>query len=91
MAVLLATVGRRIRAGAGKVSVAVTIYLGAITAMALAAAAHGNGWGIAGGLVFVVSDSILGWDRFAHRLGVAPVAVMVAYHIALACLLVSLV
>jgi uncharacterized membrane protein YhhN len=91
MVVLLATVGRRIRAGAGKDAVPVTIYLGAITAMALAAAAHGNGWGIAGGVIFVVSDSILGWDRFVHRLAAAPVAVMVTYHIALACLLISLV
>jgi len=54
---------------------------------------HGNGWGIAGATLFVVSDSILGRRTFlpGHDTRASAVAVMVTYHLALASLVLALV
>ena len=86
---VLAVVGRPILAGAQRAGLArpVAAYLGAICLMAIAATASGSAAAIVGAWLFVVSDAILGWDRF-----VAPqpptsiaglsrrLAVIVTYH-----------
>lgn len=90
-----ATVGRRIVAGATlkdpALRIPVMAYLGVISLMVVAAAAAGNAWAIAGAVVFLVSDTILGWREFVERRRWMPLAVMATYHLAQAGLVVSLV
>jgi uncharacterized membrane protein YhhN len=90
----LASVGLRVIRGAARRSPAlakpVAIYLLVISLMLIAAIGHGDGLGIVGAALFLVSDGILGWNRFVQPLPAAPVAVMATYHSALACLVLSL-
>jgi uncharacterized membrane protein YhhN len=83
--VLIATAGRRIVAGAAREAASlrlpVVAYLSVISVMALAAAAAGNWWAVAGAALFVASDSILGWRSFVAERPWMPVAVMVTYHL----------
>ena len=44
--------------------VPVASYLGVISLMVAAAAAAGNAWAIAGAVLFLTSDTILGWRQF---------------------------
>ena len=70
VAVLVATAGRRIVAGAqerdARLIGPVVAYLTIISAMFVAAAAAGNGWAVMGAGLFVASDTILGWNRFVR-------------------------
>lgn len=95
IAVLVATAGRRIVAGARtddpQLGPPVVAYLTVISSMAIAAAAAGNAWAIAGAALFVCSDTILGWRNFVERRPWMPVAVMVTYHLGQAGLVASLV
>jgi uncharacterized membrane protein YhhN len=68
----------------------VAFYLGAIGLMLALSIAHANPWGIAGAALFVVSDGILGWNKFVRPLSWAPVAIMATYHGALAGLVLAL-
>jgi len=92
---LVATAGRRIVAGARaeepKLGPPVVAYLTVISAMAVTAAAAGNGWAVAGAALFVTSDTILGWRNFVSRRPWMPLAVMVTYHLGQAGLVASLV
>lgn len=97
---LLAVVGRPIFAGARRAGLGgpVLAYLGAILAMAVAATASGSLVAAAGAWLFVTSDSVLGWDRFAAppaaSQGAAArrrVAVIVPYHVAQVLLVVAVV
>ena len=67
----------------------VVAYFGAICLMAIAATASGSSLAAAGAWLFVASDTVLGWDRFAappaaSRAAAARrrVAVIVTYHAA---------
>ena len=95
VAVLIATVGRRIVVAAsersGALRVPVAAYLVIISAMLVAAAAAGNGWAILGAALFVVSDAVLGWARFVQPARWAPVTIMLTYHLAQIGLVASLV
>jgi uncharacterized membrane protein YhhN len=88
------TVGQRIAVAAVQrdttLGAAVVVYLFVISVMVLAASVHGQRWGIAGAISFAVSDAILGWDRFVGKLRLAPVLVMVTYHLALFGLVLAL-
>jgi alkenylglycerophosphocholine hydrolase len=42
----------------------VGVYIAVIAAMAVSAIAGGNAWGIAGALLFLVSDSLIAENRF---------------------------
>jgi uncharacterized membrane protein YhhN len=90
----LAIVGTRVIGGASRRSAAlgkpVALYMGVIGLMVVIAVAHANPWGIAGAAAFLVSDGILGWNKFVTRLSWAPVAIMVTYHLALAGLVLAL-
>jgi alkenylglycerophosphocholine/alkenylglycerophosphoethanolamine hydrolase len=66
-------------------------YVAVIGAMVAAAIAAGNGWGIAGAVLFLVSDALIGETRFVAPRPWGAVAVMVTYHLALTGLVVSLV
>lgn len=96
--VLAATAGRAIVRGAGRKEAALRIpvvaYLVVICTMAVFGWATGRGWVIAGTTLFVISDTLLGWGRFARDREVTDswhsVAVMVTYHGAIAALALSL-
>jgi uncharacterized membrane protein YhhN len=94
MVVLIATVGRRIVAGARReapaLGGAVVAYLLIISSMAVAAAAAGNAWAIGGAALFVASDTILGWRKFVSAAPWMSVAIMVTYHLGQAGLVASL-
>ena len=97
--VLTATAGRAIVRGAARKDAALRIpvvaYLLVICTMTVCGWATGRGWVIAGTTLFVISDTLLGWGRFAND-RVAndtrwhSTAVMVTYHGAIAFLALSL-
>ena len=83
--------GRPILAGATRAGLRrpVAGYLAAILLMAIAATASGSPVAAAGAWLFVASDAILGWDRFAAQPAATPragvvrrLAVIVPYHAA---------
>jgi uncharacterized membrane protein YhhN len=85
---VLIKIGRRITSAAAetssKLEAPVSGYLLVIAIMHVVAWRTGNGWAAAGASAFVVSDAVLGWDRFVRKLTWAPVTVMITYHLALA-------
>ncbi len=87
LAVHVATVGRRIVAGASAQDPALRIpviaYVGTIAVMAVVAAMTGRPWAIVGAAFFVASDSILGWRAFVRERAWMSLAVMVTYHVAI--------
>lgn len=93
--VLSATAGRRIVAGAGgqgpTLRGPVVAYLGVISAMVLVASVTGTWLAIAGALLFLASDTVLGWREFVERRQWMPLTVIVTYHLAQASLVLSLV
>ena len=96
--VLVATIGRLIVRGAARKDAAlrwpVVAYLVVICAMTVCGWATGRGWVIAGTTLFVISDTLLGWGRFARDVDEdsawQSTAVMVTYHGAIAFLALSL-
>ena len=69
----------------------VAVYIAVIAAMVVSAIAGGNGWGIAGAVLFFVSDSLIAENRFVAPRPWAPIAIIVTYHLALGGLVASLV
>jgi uncharacterized membrane protein YhhN len=92
--VLVATAGRHIVSHAAAADpglrIPVAAYLSVISAMAVCGWATGQGWVIAGTTLFVVSDSLLGWNRFVRSHAWMDAAVMVTYHGAIVSLALSL-
>jgi len=83
---------RAMRAGGQSALVGPVVgYVVVIGAMVAAAVATGNGWAVAGAVLFLASDALIGETRFVRPYPCGPVVVMVAYHLALAALVVSLV
>ncbi|HEX9259102.1 MAG TPA: lysoplasmalogenase family protein, partial [Acidimicrobiales bacterium] len=66
-------------------------YLLVISVMFVTAWWHGNGWGLAGAVLFVVSDTVLGRRVFVpgNDTTATAVAVMATYHLALVGLLLA--
>jgi uncharacterized membrane protein YhhN len=90
-AVMAATVGRSILRGAitAGIGAKVAAYLAVIIAMATAATASGLILAGVGAWLFVLSDTILGWDRFVAGPPASPnaararrLAIIVSYHVA---------
>lgn len=99
-AALLVVVGRPILGGARRAGLGgpVLAYFGAILAMAIAATASGSPLAAAGAWLFVASDTLLGWDRFAAPPAVSPeaaarrrIGIIVPYHLAQVLLTVAVV
>jgi len=88
-AVLGQIVGRTVRRQP-VLAAAILVYGVALAGMAGTALADGRPAAVAGGILFLVSDSILAWNRFIRPLGGASVAVMVTYHAAQGALVLSL-
>ncbi len=92
---LAAVLGRRIIAGAVRgghpeLRVPIAAYILVLVAMTSWAVATGNPWAIAGGLLFMASDSCLAWNRFVEKMAWAPLTVIVTYHLAQIALVLSL-
>jgi uncharacterized membrane protein YhhN len=101
VAVVVATVGRRIVRGAvatdPALGIPVRAYLAVISTMLVAGWATGRPAAIVGAAAFVVSDAVLGWEQFV--VGTPedgssvprwmPVTIMVTYHAALAGIAIS--
>ncbi len=82
--------GPRIVRGSGSLAPAVALYLAAIVVMAVLVGATGRIAGMVGAMAFVVSDAVLGWNRFVRRERWANVTIMVTYHLALGGLVLTL-
>lgn len=92
MVALLPFAGRIIRSAhrtAGALGGAVTAYIVVIAAMAVLGWWTGHVWIGVGVSFFVVSDTILGWDRFVQEQGWGRIAVMVTYFAAQALIVVG--
>ncbi len=79
--------------------VPVTLYVVAISAMAASAiatlgrpewSAQGRAFAIAGAVLFVTSDALIGWTRFVRTIRGGPIAIMVTYHVGQVALVVGL-
>ena len=94
VAVLVATLGRRIVAGAtaqdAALRVPVLAYLAVISTMAVVGWSTGIAAALIGSTLFVASDSILGWRQFVGGGRWLAPAVMITYHAALLGLALSL-
>lgn len=90
-----ALVGRRLLVGIYRTERAmappVIAYMGVISAMLVCAIGTGSGFAIAGGLLFYISDSLIGWGRFVKSHDWGRLAVMVTYHLGQILLVLSLI
>lgn len=82
--------GRHVVRFAGPDRGNVFVYLLALVVLAIVAAVNGDPVVLAGCLLFVLSDTILGHDRFVLERRWAPVQVMVTYHAAQVLIVVGL-
>jgi uncharacterized membrane protein YhhN len=82
--------GRDIVRGSGPQRGPVFVYQLALIALLLVAAWKGDWLVLLGCLVFVVSDTVLGHDRFVHERRWAPLVVIVTYHVAQVLIVVGL-
>jgi uncharacterized membrane protein YhhN len=69
----------------------VILYMTVIATMVVSAITGGSGFGIAGAVLFLASDSLIAEQRFVEERAWQPVAIMVSYHLALTGLVVGLV
>jgi uncharacterized membrane protein YhhN len=68
----------------------VAAYIAVISAMVVSAGASGSVAATAGAALFAGSDSMIAWDRFVRSFRLAPLAIMVTYHLGQALLVLSL-
>jgi uncharacterized membrane protein YhhN len=94
IALVAATVGRRVVAGARRTDRAlgppVVAYQATILTMLAAAIATGDGRAVVGASLFVASDSLVGWNAFVSPARWMGVAIMVTYHLGQLGLVLSL-
>lgn len=72
---------RIVRAAPGALRGAVVAYMLVIGVMVGSAIASGSLIAAAGALLFMISDSMIAWNRFVAPFGGARVAIIVTYHI----------
>ncbi|TPH13391.1 lysoplasmalogenase [Litorilituus lipolyticus] len=70
--------------GLGELFIPVLAYMSVLMLMALATvfSAKSNAWLIAGGISFVISDSLIGFDKFTAQLWQSQLWVMASYYFA---------
>ncbi|WOX04181.1 lysoplasmalogenase [Microbulbifer pacificus] len=94
-AVLVAVVllGNQVLPGAGELALPVGLYILAISAMAISAAAHRSGSSLlfAGALTFMASDALIAINRFVDPVPLAGTWIMLTYYAAQALLVVGLI
>lgn len=85
-AVLGGLLARPIVAGAARsgrvLAVAVTAYIVVLATMTVTAVGVGHGLTVVGGVLFLVSDALLGWGRFVGPTPGGRAGVHVTYHLA---------
>lgn len=96
VAVAVGVLGTRLvqgirRSGHPEMVVPVVAYVLTIAVMVASALASGNAVAAVGAVLFMISDSLIGEQRFVQPRGWQPVAIMVTYHLAQALLVLSLV
>lgn len=69
----------------------VVAYMAVISVMVACAIGTGDAVAIAGAALFMLSDSLIAWNRFVRPLAWAPVTIMVTYHLAQGGLVLSLI
>jgi uncharacterized membrane protein YhhN len=69
----------------------VVTYMGVISLMLVVAIGSGSGAALLGGLLFYISDALIGWSRFVKDFKLAPLAIIVTYHVAQVALVSSLI
>jgi uncharacterized membrane protein YhhN len=79
------------RSNHGDMVAPVAAYIAVISVMGASAIASGSALAGAGATLFMVSDTLIAWDRFVRRFRGARLAVIVTYHVGQAGLVVSLV
>lgn len=79
-----------VRAHEPRLLAPVVAYMSVISTMVVAASASGNGAALAGALLFYVSDTFIGWNRFVRTQRHGGLAVIVPYHVGQALLVASL-
>ena len=91
---ILVVIGGRVIRGARakdpRLGVAVTVYMVVLVAMLDVAWWSGVAAAMAGALLFVASDAMIGWSRFVAPFRNHHIAIIVTYHLAQALLVVSL-
>ena len=68
----------------------VVAYMGVISLMVACAAGENDASAFFGAGLFMLSDSLIAWNRFVRPLAWAPVTIMVTYHLGQAGLVLSL-
>lgn len=68
----------------------VCVYMVVISAMAVGAIGSGNAVAIVGAFIFMASDSLIAETRFVKERAWHSVGIMMTYHLALACLAISI-
>ena len=68
----------------------VVAYMAVISLMVACAIGNGDPRAVVGAGLFMLSDSLIAWNRFVRPLAWAPVTIMVTYHLAQAGLVLSL-
>ena len=93
--VAVATIGKRIHAGArardAALAAPVAAYIAVISAFLVAAVGSTTAIAAFGAVFFYTSDTILGWNKFVAHLPNARISTMSTYHVAQALLVISLV
>jgi uncharacterized membrane protein YhhN len=84
--ILRAVLGRGERELVGPV----VAYMAVISVMVACALGTGDPWAAGGAALFMLSDSLIAWNRFVRPLAWAPVTIMVTYHLAQTGLVLSL-
>jgi alkenylglycerophosphocholine/alkenylglycerophosphoethanolamine hydrolase len=69
--------------GSARLGGAVTVYAVVLAAMMIAAVSTGNGLAVVGAAAFVVSDGVLGWNRFVVTRAHGRLTTHILYHTAL--------
>ncbi len=82
--------GALARDGNGSMVPAIVLYAVVISAMVVSAFAGGTAVGIAGALMFIISDSLIAEHRFVSPRAWQPLAIIVTYHLALTGLVLGL-
>lgn len=92
--IAMAIVGRRIliavRETEPELRSPVSAYIAIISVMVASALASGNALAATGAALFMVSDTLIAWNRFVRTMSWAPITIIVAYHLAQAGLVLSL-
>ncbi len=92
LSVLGTLILRGVRAGTEpKLAGPVVAYMFVISAMVASAIGVGHLTGIAGALLFYVSDALIAWNRFKEETPHSRLSIMVTYHLAQVGLVLSLV